>query len=93
MQSTRTKTILFIILFIFISLFLIYWQIPYGMFSSGQKIGTTILSSFIFFLSAPCFYLIFRILFGKFLGILFSLAYVLYGELVMSRERGRQSLG
>lgn len=77
MQSTRTKTILFIILFIFISLFLIYWRIPYGMFSSGQRIGTTILSSFIFFLSAPCFYLIFRILFGKFLGILFSLVYVL----------------
>ncbi len=77
MQSTRTKTILFIILFIFISLFLIYWRIPYGMFSSGQRIGTTILSSFIFFLSAPCFYLIFRILLGKFLGILLSVFYIL----------------
>lgn len=77
MQSTRTKKILFIILFIFISLFFIYWRIPYGMFSSGQRIGTTILSSFIFFLSAPCFYLIFRTLFGKFVGLLFSAFYVL----------------
>ena len=47
------------------------------MFSSGQRIGTTILSSFIFLLSAPCFYLIFKILFGKFLGLLFSVFYVL----------------
>ena len=77
MQGTRTKKILLAIAFVLISMLLIYWRIPYGMFSSGQRIGTTILSSFIFFLSAPCFYLIFRTLFGKFVGLLFSAFYVL----------------
>jgi hypothetical protein len=32
---------------------------------------------FVFFLSAPCFYLIFRVLFGQFLGLLFFVFYIL----------------
>lgn len=78
MQSTRTKTTLFVILFILISLLLIYWRIPRDVLFSSQTIKTAfVLSSFIFFLSAPCFYIIFRALFGKFLGLLFFVFYVL----------------
>ncbi len=78
MQSPRTRTFLSVVLFILISLFLIYWRIPRDASSSKEGIRTAfVLSAFVFLLSVPCFYLIFRTVFGKFLGLLFSVFYVL----------------
>lgn len=78
MQSPRTRTFLSVVLFILISLFLIYWRIPRDASSSKEGIKTAfVLSAFVFLLSVPCFYLIFRTVFGKFLGLLFSVFYVL----------------
>jgi hypothetical protein len=78
MRNSRAKTVIRTILLILISIIFIYFRIPRDVTSSSQAIKTAfVLSLFVFFLSAPCFYLIFRTLFGQFLGLLFFVFYIL----------------
>jgi hypothetical protein len=67
-MNRQVKKSLFVISFILVSLFLINWRIPRDIF---------VLSAFIFLLSVPCFYLVFSTVFGRYLGLLFSVSYVL----------------
>ncbi len=78
MHKTSIRTILLVSVFILISLLLLYWRIPRDPAAPPQDARTAfILSAFMFFLAAPCFYLIFKIVFGQFVGLLFSAFFVL----------------
>lgn len=78
MRNSRAKTIVRAIFLILISIIFIYFRIPRNVTSPPGAIKTAlVLSLFVFFLSAPCFYLIFRTLFGQFLGLLFFVFYIL----------------
>ncbi|UCF42774.1 MAG: hypothetical protein JSV99_09310 [Planctomycetota bacterium] len=77
-MSRQVKTALSVIAFVLVSLFLIYWRVPRDVStSSGAARTAFVLSAFLFLLSAPCFYLVLRAVFGEFLGVLFSVFYVL----------------
>jgi hypothetical protein len=77
-MSRQVKTALSVIVFVLVSLLLIYWRIPRDVSTSREAVKTAfVLSAFMFLLSAPCFYVIFRILFGEYLGVMFSVLYVL----------------
>lgn len=78
MRNSQAKTIIRTIILILISIIFIYFRIPGDITSPPGAIKTAfVLSLFVFFLSAPCFYLIFRVLFGQFLGLLFFVFYIL----------------
>lgn len=77
-MNRQAKITLSVIAFVLVSLVLIYWRIPHDVSTSREAINTAfVLSAFMFLLSAPCFYVIFRMLFGKYLGVMFSVFYVL----------------
>lgn len=78
MHRTPIRTILLIIGFILISLLLIYWRIPRDPAAPPQATKVAfILSAFMFFVSMPCFYLVFKIVFGQFVGLLFLVFFAL----------------
>lgn len=77
-MSRQVKTVLSVIAFVLVYLFLIYWRVPRDVSGSREAVKTAfVLSAFMFLLSAPCFYVIFRMLFGEYLGVVFSILYVL----------------
>ncbi len=76
-MSRQVKTAVSIIALVLMSLVLIYWRVPRDVSASREAVKTAfVLSAFMFLLSAPCFYVIFRILFGEYLGLVFSVFYV-----------------
>jgi hypothetical protein len=77
MRNSRARIVIRAVLLILISVVFIYFRIPRDVTSSSQAIKAAfVLSAFVFFLSAPCFYLIFKTLFGQFLGLLFFVFYL-----------------
>ena len=77
MLNSRIKNVVLGVGFILAALFLIYWRIPSKELFSETRTASFLFSAFMFLLSAPCFYVVFRSLFGQFLGLLSSVFYVL----------------
>jgi hypothetical protein len=78
MHKPSIRTILLVAGFILISLLLVYWRIPHDPAAPPQVAKTAfILSAFMFLVSMPCFYLVFKIVFGRFVGLLFSVFFAL----------------
>ena len=77
-MSRQVKTAVSVIVFILVCLFLIHLRVPRDVSTtSGAARTAFVLSAFLFLLSAPCFYLVFRAVFGEFVGVVFSVFYVL----------------
>jgi hypothetical protein len=81
-MSRQVKTAAGVIAFVLVSLVLIYWRVPRDLSTAGGAARTAfVLSAFMFLLCAPCFYLVFRVVFGEFVGVVFTVLYVLLGVL------------
>ncbi|MBN2271817.1 MAG: hypothetical protein JXN61_14460 [Sedimentisphaerales bacterium] len=78
MAKINVRATLLAILLVLISLLFLYIRIPRSAPASSQAVGTVFaVSSFIFLISAPCFYFVFKMLLGEFIGLLFLVFYVI----------------
>ncbi len=69
------KKIILAPIFVMLSVLLIYFRIPCD--DDSLRIRTTVLYSFLFFVTTPCFYLCFKILFEDYLSIMFTIFYII----------------